>query len=88
MAPKLIEVSADYKDFAEDALKAAVVLLSGYLMTGYRTGFSEPFDKTSSMMISLMIGLGAFYFVVDPHLIRFVVKDGQEGYYVAKRRYR
>lgn len=88
MTPKLIEVSADLKDFAEDSLKAAVVLASGWLLNKYVYGSDSSFDATQSQIMALMIGLGVFHFVVDSMLVRFVVKDGQEGYYTARRRYK
>lgn len=87
MTPKILEVNAEVKDFAEDTLKAAVVLFSGYFVNQYRTGFAEPFEKTQNMFLSLVAGLFVFYYVVDPYLVRFVVKQGQEGYYTAKRRF-
>jgi hypothetical protein len=88
MAPRLIEVGADQKDFAEDVLKMGVVLVSGFLLNEWRTGVYEPFDKTQNLLISLLLGLGVYYFVVDAYIVRFVVAQGQEGYYTVKRRYR
>ena len=88
MAPKLVEVNADQRDFAEDALKAVVVLMSGYVLNQYREGGSQPFEKTQTMLLALVAGLFVFHFVVDQHLLRFVVKSGQEGYYHARKRYR
>lgn len=88
MAPRLVEVNADQKDFAEDAMKAAVVLVSGFFMNQWRTGASEPFEKTQNMLLSLVFGLFVHYFIVDPHVVRFVVKQGQEGYYSAMKRFK
>ena len=87
MTPTLFEVNAELKDFAEDSLKAAVVLFSGYFVNRVRTGSAGPFEDTQNLFLSLVAGLFVFYFVVDPYIVRFVVKEGQEGYYTAKRRF-
>jgi hypothetical protein len=88
MAPKLIEVSAEQKDFAEDALKFAVVMVSGFFLNRWRTGVYEPMDKTYNMLMAVLMGLSVFHFIVDAHIVRFVVKSGQEGYYTACKRYK
>jgi hypothetical protein len=88
MAPlKVIEVSPDWRDLAEDVLKMSTVLLGGALLEQY--WFGRPLS-TSSLMHSILVysaGLGLFYGVVDRSLVRFVVKPGTEGYYHVQKRY-
>jgi hypothetical protein len=88
MAPKVIEVHPDQRDFFEDVLKASVVLTSGFFLNQWLSGGREPFGPTQTMLFSLVLGLFVFHYIVDPHVIRFVVKSGTEGYYQAKRRYK
>lgn len=83
MAPKLFEVNASQKDFAEDALKALVIVATGYVLNQWQDGMGT----TQSVLMSVLLGLFAHYFIVDPHVVRFVVKQGQEGYYTASRRF-
>lgn len=85
--PRLIEVPADQKDFAEDALKAAIVLATGYLMGQYVFKTETSLSTTQNMIISVVVGLFVHHMIVDKAIVRFVVKEGQEGYYYAKKRF-
>jgi hypothetical protein len=84
--PYMIEVSPEYKDMAEDALKMAVVLGTGALVEQWRFG-SVNWDNAEVALMSMLLGMVVFHYVVDKHVARVVVQDGQEGYYVARRRY-
>lgn len=88
MAPQLIEVPADQKDFAEDVLKAAVMLFTGYALNTWvfkrQAQFIHP---TQELVAAIIAGLFIHHFIVDKNVLRFVVKSGQEGYYCSKKRF-
>lgn len=87
MSPKLVEVNADYKDFLEDALKAVSVVAGGFLLNKWRTGSSDTFDAAQALLITQILGLFVHHMIMDPYVLRFVVKSGQEGYYTARKRF-
>ena len=90
MAPRLIEVSADMKDFAEDALKALSILATTWLIQSFwlRDPSAATFERMAQMGIMVLAGLGIHHLIVDDFVLRFVVKSGQEGMYEAMRKYR
>ena len=63
------------------------MLASGFFLNQWGSGFVEPFGNTKTMLVQMLLGLFLYYFVVDKHMLRFVVKQGQEGYYTASRRF-
>jgi hypothetical protein len=86
MPPRLIEVSPDVKDFAEDGLKIAVVSLTAWVVNTYLLKNPTPIEGTLQTLAILLGGLAVHHLIVDPNIVRFVVQPGTEGYYLAMKR--
>ena len=86
MAPKLIELGPDVKDFAEDALKMSTLSMIAWLANTYILNRPAPFQDTVQMMMITIAGLAFHHLVTDRMIVRFVVSEGTEGYYHAMKR--
>lgn len=87
MPPTLVELNPDMKDLAEDALKMSTLTLIGWIINSYILNRPSPFQDTMQMMLITVAGLAFHHLVTDTMIVRFVVKQGQEGYYQAMKRY-
>lgn len=88
MGPQLIEVSAENKDFAEDALKAVSIGLTAWAVTNFIMGKPTPLSDTAQTLAMVLVGLAVHHMVVDTSIVRFVVSSGQEQYYGNMRRFK
>jgi hypothetical protein len=86
--PRLIEVAAPTKDFAEDALKMSSVMLTAWAVNSFLLNKPEPLMDTMQMLLVFGVGLAVHHLFVDQSLLRFVVQSGQESMYAAMRRYK
>lgn len=84
--PRLIEVSAQSKDFAEDSLKVASVALTAWALNSYVFSKYTPLKDTAQMLFLVIAGLAVHHLVVDRSVVRFVVQSGQESMYEAMRK--
>lgn len=88
MAPKLIEVDADRKDFFDDALRLATMGLTAWFINSYllQSPNAGPLLSSMQTMMIAIAGIAVYHLVVDANALRFVVKRTQESYYHAMKR--
>lgn len=85
---RVVEISPEYHDLAEDSVKLATALALGSLVRA--AVFNQPVSASLNFetLVASLVGLLGFHYIVDRYLVRFVVKSGTEGYYHVQKRYR
>jgi len=87
MAPKIIELEPDVVDFANDAVKMSTLAIVGFIVNSYILNRPMPFNSTMQTLLVTITSLGVYHLLVDPMVVRFVVKSGAEGFYMASKRH-
>ena len=83
--PRKIQVGADVLPVYESAVKFGSIAVAQWAIKSYALGQDVSLEQHLRDAAMVVAGLGLFHLIVDRAVVRFVVREGEEGYYMAMR---